>query len=134
MNKWHGIGRLTKDPDCRYSQTGTCVARYVLAIDRRFKREETDYIPCVALGKAGEFAEKYLFKGMKIAVTGRIETGSYVNKNGTKIYTTDIIVEEQDFVESKKNAEPKAEPKEDLQKSEGFMDIPENVEEQLPFL
>ena len=125
MNKWHGIGRLTKDPDCRYSQTGTCVARYVLAIDRRFKKEETDFIPCVALGKAGEFAEKYLFKGMKIAVTGRIETGSYVNKNGTKIYTTDIIVEEQDFVESKRKEEPKADT---------FMDIPENVEEELPFL
>ena len=128
MNKWHGIGRLTKDPDCRYSQT-TCVARYVLAIDRRFKKEETDFIPCVALGKAGEFAEKYLFKGMKIAVTGRIETGSYVNKNGTKIYTTDIIVEEQDFVESKRKEEPKEEPKADT-----FMDIPENVEEELPFL
>lgn len=129
MNKWHGIGRLTKDPDCRYSQTGTCVARYVLAIDRRFKKEETDFILCVALGKAGEFAEKYLFKGMKIAVTGRIETGSYVNKNGTKIYTTDIIVEEQDFVESKRKEEPKEEPKADT-----FMDIPENVEEELPFL
>lgn len=129
MNKWHGIGRLTKDPDCIYSQTGTCVARYVLAIDRRFKKEETDFIPCVALGKAGEFAEKYLFKGMKIAVTGRIETGSYVNKNGTKIYTTDIIVEEQDFVESKRKEEPKEEPKADT-----FMDIPENVEEELPFL
>lgn len=129
MNKWHGIGRLTKDPDCGYSQTGTCVARYVLAIDRRFKKEETDFIPCVALGKAGEFAEKYLFKGMKIAVTGRIETGSYVNKNGTKIYTTDIIVEEQDFVESKRKEEPKEEPKADT-----FMDIPENVEEELPFL
>ena len=129
MNKWHGIGRLTKDPDCRYSQTGTCVARYVLAIDRRFKKEETDFISCVALGKAGEFAEKYLFKGMKIAVTGRIETGSYVNKNGTKIYTTDIIVEEQDFVESKRKEEPKGEPKADT-----FMDIPENVEEELPFL
>lgn len=129
MNKWHGIGRLTKDPDCRYSQGGTCVARYVLAIDRRFKKEETDFIPCVALGKAGEFAEKYLFKGMKIAVTGRIETGSYVNKNGTKIYTTDIIVEEQDFVESKRKEGPKEEPKADT-----FMEIPENVEEELPFL
>mgnify|MGYP002516781339 FL=1 len=83
----------------------------------------------MALGKAGEFAEKYLFKGMKIAVTGRIETGSYVNKNGTKIYTTDIIVEEQDFVESKRKEEPKEEPKADT-----FMNIPENVEEELPYL
>lgn len=133
MNKWHGIGRLTKDPDCRYSQTGTCVARYVLAIDRRFKKEETDFIPCVALGKAGEFAEKYLFKGMKIAVTGRIETGSYVNKNGTKIYTTDIVVEEQDFVESKNNQRTTKEQTKE-QTKEDFMDIPENVEEELPFL
>lgn len=134
MNKWHGLGRLTDNPNIKYSQSGVCIAKYTLAIDRRFNRDETDFIPCVALGKAGEFAEKYFRKGMKVAVTGRMETGSYVNKNGMKIYTTDIIVEEQDFAESKKNAEPKEEPKEDLPKPEGFMEIPDNVEEQLPFL
>ena len=95
MNKVIEIGRLTKDPDIRYSQGAntTCIARYTLAVDRKFKQEgqpNADFINCIAFGKLGEFAEKYLHKGTKIAVTGRIQTGSYTNKDGQKVYTTDV--------------------------------------------
>ena len=128
-NKWIGIGRLTKDPDVRFSQEGTCVARYTVAIDRGFKKDETDFIPCVAFGKQGEFAQKYLAKGKKIFVSGRIQTGSYLNKNGARIYTTEVIVDGQEFVESK-GAERQEEPP----KSEGFMEIPEGTDEELPFI
>ena len=128
-NKWIGIGRLTKDPDVRFSQEGTCVARYTVAIDRGFKKDETDFIPCVAFGKQGEFAQKYLAKGKKIFVSGRIQTGSYLNKNGTRIYTTEVIVDGQEFVESK-GAERQEEPP----KSEGFMEIPDGTDEELPFI
>lgn len=109
MNKVILIGRLTADPEIRYSQgeTSTCIARYRLAVDRRFKREgdeqTADFISCVAFGKAGEFVEKYLHKGTKIAVIGRIQTGSY-EKDGVKHYTTDVIVEEQEFAESKNSS------------------------------
>ena len=106
MNKVIEIGRLTKDPEIRYSQGAntTCVARYTLAVDRKFKQEgqpTADFINCVAFGKLGEFAEKYLHKGVKIAVTGRIQTGSYKNKDGNMVYTTDVVIEEQEFCESK---------------------------------
>lgn len=102
------MGRLTRDPEVRYSQgdNATAVARYTLAVDRRFNRnndEQTaDFINCVAFGKSGEFAEKYLHKGTKIAITGRIQTGSYTNKDGVKVYTTDVVVEDQEFAESMK--------------------------------
>ena len=107
MNKAILMGRLTRDPEVRYSQgeSPMAIARYTLAVDRRFNRngdENTaDFISCVAFGKAGEFAEKYFRKGTKIAVTGRIQTGSYTNKDGVKVYTTDVVVEEQEFAESK---------------------------------
>ena len=107
MNKVILMGRLTRDPDIRYSngENSTAVARYTLAVDRRFKREgenETaDFISCVVFGRSAEFAEKYLRKGTKIAVTGRIQTGSYTNREGQKVYTTDVIVEEQEFCEPK---------------------------------
>ena len=106
MNKVILMGRLTRDPDVRYSQgeSATCVARYSLAVDRRFSRNEensTDFINIVAFGKAGEFAEKYLHKGTKVLVTGRIQTGSYTNKEGQKVYTTDVVAEDQEFAESK---------------------------------
>lgn len=137
MNKWVGIGRLTKDPDVRYSQgeNSTCIARYNLAVDRRFKRDndpEADFISCVAFGKQGEFAEKYLSKGMKIAVIGRIQTGSY-EKDGVKHYTTDIVVEEHEFCESKGSGSASnaaAAPQTD---QDGFMNIPDGIDEQLPF-
>ena len=137
MNKVILIGRLTKDPETRYSQgeTSTAVARYTLAVDRKFKRdgdEQTaDFINCVAFGKNGEFAEKYLKKGTKIAVEGRIQTGSYTNKEGQKVYTTDIVVEGHDFCESKSDGqkdEPKPQPD-----SDGFLPVPDGIQEELPF-
>ena len=109
MNKVILMGRLTRDPDVRYSQgeNSTAVARYSLAVDRRFSRNDensTDFINIVAFGKAGEFAEKYLHKGTKVLVTGRIQTGSYTNKEGQKVYTTDVVAEDQEFAESKNAA------------------------------
>ena len=106
MNKVILMGRLTRDPDVRYSQgeNATAVARYTLAVDRRFKRDgdqSADFIGCVSFGRQAEFAEKYLRQGTKIAVTGRIQTGSYTNRDGQKVYTTDVVVEEQEFAESK---------------------------------
>ena len=107
MNKVILAGRLTKDPDVRYSQgeNAMCIARYNLAVDRRGKDKEADFISCVAFGKSGEFAEKYLKKGMKIIVSGRIQTGNYTDKeSGKKIYTTDVVVEEHEFCEGKKDS------------------------------
>ena len=129
MNKWFGIGRLTYDPDIRYSNNNgdqLCIARFTLAVDRRMKKGETDFISCVAFGKLGEFFEQYVKKGTKLAVTGRIQTGSYTNKDGQKIYTTDIVIEEAEFAESKKKEEePQEQPRES---AEGFMNIPDNIE------
>lgn len=106
MNKVILIGRLTRDPEVRYSQgeTPLAIARYTLAVDRKFRREEeqsADFIYCVAFGKMGEHVEKYYYQGLKVAVTGHIQTGSYINKDGVKVYTTEVVVEEQEFVESK---------------------------------
>lgn len=139
MNKVQLIGRLTRDPDVRYTQgeKATAVARYTLAVDRRFNRngdENTaDFIPCVAFGKTGEFAEKYFRKGMKIAVAGRIQTGSFTNKDGQKVYTTDIVVEENEFCESKgENTAPGTNPVNSVPTGE-FMNIPDGIDEELPF-
>lgn len=135
MNKVHLIGRLTREPEVKYSQNenSTAIARYSLAVDRRFKREgeqETDFINCVAFGKNGEFAEKYLHKGMKIAVSGRIQTGSY-EKDGVKHYTTDVVVEEHDFCESKGSSTANNASQTD---ADGFMHIADGVEDEgLPF-
>ena len=107
MNKVILIGRLTKDPEVRYSQgePPMAIARYTLAVERKFNRDgddqTADFISCVAFGRLGEFAEKYLHKGTKIAVTGHIQTGNYTNKDGVKVYTTDVVVEDHEFVESK---------------------------------
>ena len=139
MNKWIGIGRLVADPEVRYSQgeNATCIARYRLAVERRFKREgepDADFISCVAFGKAGEFAEKYFRKGMKVAVEGRIQTGNYTNKDGQKVYTTDIVIESQEFCESKSSGESSgtnnAAPQTD---ANGFMNIPDGIDEELLF-
>ena len=135
MNKTILIGRLTKDVETRYSGE-MAIARYTLAVDRKFKREgeaTADFISCVAFGKNGEFAEKYLKKGTKIAVTGRIQTGSYTDKDGKKVYTTEVVAEEHEFVESKgsganENDVPTFKPD-----SNGFVSIPDGVEEELPF-
>ena len=111
MNKVILMGRLTRDPEVRYSQgdNAMAIARYTLAVDRRFNRggsdeNSADFIGCVAFGKAAEFAERYLHKGTKLLVTGRIQTGSYTNKDGVKVYTTDVVVEDQEFAESKNSA------------------------------
>lgn len=135
MNKVILTGRLVADPEVKYTQgaTPTAVARYRLAVDRRFKKEgeqTADFIGCVAFGKSGEFVEKYLRKGMKILVTGRILTGSYTNNEGQKVYTTDIVVEEHEFCESKGNGNQTATPQAN---EDGFMNIPDDIDEELPF-
>ena len=135
MNKVILIGRLTRDVETRYSQGNEpmAISRYTLAVDRKYKREgeqEADFINCVAFGKQGDFAEKYLRKGMKIAVTGRIQTGSYTNKEGQKVYTTDIVVEEHEFCESK-SQETQSKPEQ--ASKDDFMSIPDGLEDDLPF-
>jgi len=147
MNKVILMGRLTRDPEIRYANNAnsTCIANYTLAVDRRFKRqgdEQTaDFIQCVAMGKGGEFAEKYLHQGTKIVVEGRIQTGSYTNKDGQKIFTTEVWVEAQEFAESKaaaaqngnQNASAPTRPNVAQNDSDGFMNIPDAIEEELPF-
>ena len=149
MNKVILMGRLTRDPEVRYSQNDNtmAIARYSLAVDRRVSRnnqgggdqQTADFINCVAFGRQGEFAEKYLHKGMKIAIEGRIQTGSYTNKDGQKVYTTDIVVENHEFCESKNAngggytpAAGNASEAAPMPADDGFMNIPESVEE-LPF-
>lgn len=146
MNKVILMGRLTRDPEIRYSQTSepVAIARYTLAVDRRFKREgeqTADFISCIAFGKAAEFAEKYLHKGTKIVVSGRIQTGSYTNKEGQKVYTTDVVIEEQEFTESKSAGQEDREERDRqamqaagyTDAGDGFMNIPEGVDDLLPF-
>jgi single-strand DNA-binding protein len=139
MNKVILMGRLTRDPETRYTQgqTPVAISRYTLAVDRRFKRdgdEQTaDFISCVAFGKSGEFAEKYLKKGTKVVVTGRIQTGSYTNKDGQKVYTTDIVVEDQEFAESK-NASSTSGQNTNASDN-GFVNVPEGImDDELPFV
>ncbi len=131
MNKWAGLGRLVRDPEIRKGRTSKgeemLVARYTLAIDRRGKDTGADFISCVVFGKGAEFAEKYLKKGTKIAVTGRIQTGDYTNKDGQKVYTTDVIIEEQEFAESKKSEPTQTAPDDE------FVPIPDGIEGDLPF-
>ena len=136
MNKVIIIGRVVRDAEIRYSQgaSSTCIARYTLAVDRKFKQEgqpTADFINCIAFGKLGEFAEKYLHKGVKIAVTGRIQTGSYTNKDGQKVYTTDVVVEEQEFCESKSQSNSHTQPTQSNDNS--WMNIPDGIEDSLPF-
>lgn len=136
MNKVILIGRCTRDPEVRYSQgeNATAVARYTLAVDRQFKRDGdqgADFINCIAFGKRGEFAEKYLRKGTKIAVVGRIQTGSYTNKDGNKVYTTDVVVDEHEFVESKASQQNGGDSA--PVSSDGFTSIPDGIDEELPF-
>jgi len=135
MNKVILMGRLTRNPDVRYSQNNDqqmCIARYTLAVDRRGKDAGADFISCVAFGKNGEFAEKYLKQGTKIAVSGRIQTGSYTNKDGQKVYTTDVVAEEQEFAESKNSENGQQAPAEE-KPNEGWMNIPTGIENDLPF-
>ena len=144
MNKVILMGRLTRDPEVRYGtgENSTAVARYTIAVDRRFKRDgeqSADFIGCVAFGRNAEFAEKYLRQGTKIVLTGRIQTGSYTNRDGQKVYTTDIVVEEQEFAESKAAAagnggqgnysRASSAPSD----ANGFMNIPDGIDDELPF-
>ena len=147
MNKVILMGRLTRDPEVRYSQgeNALAIARYSLAVDRRFKRDgeqSADFINCVVFGKSAEFTEKYFRQGMRVTISGRIQTGSYTNKDGVKVYTTEVVVEEQEFAESKAASAantgfqpaggpapvPSAEGAND-----GFMNIPDGIDEELPF-
>ena len=156
MNKVILMGRLTRDPEVRYSQgeRAMAIARYTLAVDRRGRRggngddsaQTADFIPCVAFDRAGEFAEKYFHQGTKLVVTGRIQTGSYTNRDGQKVYTTEVIVEDQEFAESKATSDanvgsfshaggfqqaPAPTPAADA--GDGFMNIPDGIDEELPF-
>lgn len=144
MNKAIIMGRLTRDPDVRYSQgngDSMAIARYTLAIDRRGSKndgeQKADFIPCVAFGKAGEFAEKYFHQGLRVLVSGRIQTGSYTNKEGQRIYTTEVIAESQEFADGKGNSssENTTVPRiPDQTDAEGFLNIPDGVEDEgLPF-
>ena len=159
MNKVILMGRLTRDPDVRYSagENALAIARYTLAVDRRFTRNgeaSADFINCVVFGRGAEFAEKYLRQGVKIAVTGRIQTGSYTNREGQKVYTTEVVVDDQEFAESKAASEgyassrpqaggyaggrpadiAPAAPAADPGAADGFMNIPDGIDEELPFL
>ena len=139
MNKVILTGRLTRDPDVRYSsgEKPMAIARYTMAVERRFKKDgeaTADFIGCVAFGRQAEFAEKYFRQGIKIAVSGRIQTGSYVNKEGVKIYTTDVIVEDQEFAESRHSqASAGQQDKRTLTDADGFMNLSDGIEEELPF-
>ena len=145
VNKVILVGRTTRDVEVKHGDNESIFARFTLAVDRRFKKLEdeqtADFIGCVAFGRAGEFAEKYFRKGTKVAITGRIQTGSYTNKDGVRIYTTDVVVEEQEFAESKNSSggdggfaggnnnrtfEPSG-------AGDGFMNIPDGIDEELPF-
>lgn len=126
MNKVVLLGRAVKQSEARYTQgeNSMCIARYTLAVNRKYSKnrdeQEADFIPCVAFGKAGEWAEKYVKKGTKLAISGRIQTGSYTNKDGVKVYTTDVVIEEQEFAESKKSSDGQAQaPAQSQRQSQG---------------
>ena len=131
MNKVILIGRLTRDPNYTTTQTGTEIARYTLAVDRI--GEGADFISCVAFGKAAQFADKYLKKGNRIAITGRLRTGSYRNREGKDVYTTDVIIESQEFCESKSESKPAPQKETPKADEEGFMQIPDDIADELPF-
>ena len=148
MNRVILMGRLTRDPEVRYSQgeRTMAIARYTLAVDRRGRRNQdgneqtADFIPCVAFDRAGEFAEKYFHQGMRVLISGRIQTGSYVNRDGQKVYTTEVIIEDQEFADSKNSSggdggyQPMSRPAPTSAIGDGFMNIPDGVDDEgLPF-
>ena len=149
MNKVILKGRLTRDPEVRYStgENALAIARYTLAVDRRRRGDgesEADFINCVVFGRGAEFAEKYLLKGRRICISGRIQTGSYTNRDGQKVYTTEVVVEDQEFAESKASSDsyaashprtsaPEASMPNPGTAAEGFMNIPDGIDEELPF-
>ncbi len=147
MNKVILMGRLTRDPEIRYSQgaTSTAIARFSLAVDRRFKRDgdpDADFFNCTAFGKQAEFAERYLKQGTKMVVVGRIQNDNYTNKDGQKVYSVQVMVDEMEFAESKNasasgdsgNAyQPASRPTPSAAANDGFMNVPEGLDEELPF-
>ena len=144
MNKVILMGRLTRDPEVRYSagENALAIARYTLAVDRRFRRDgeaTADFISCVSFGRTAEFAEKYFHQGMRVSISGRIQTGSYTNRDGNKVYTTDVVVEDQEFAESKAASQANgnnytpARPEPSAASGDGFMNIPDGIDEELPF-
>ena len=146
MNKVILMGRLTRDPEVRYSagENALAIARYTLAVDRRFRRDgeaTADFISCVSFGRTAEFAEKYFRQGMRVLVAGRIQTGSYTNKDGQRVYTTDVVAENVEFAESKNASgggdnsgfNPSDRPSPSSAAGDGFMNIPDGIDEELPF-
>ena len=144
MNKVILMGRLTRDPEIRYSQgaNSLAIARYSLAVNRTFKRDgepEADFFNCTAFGKNAEFAEKYFKQGTKLLISGRVQNDNYTNKEGQKVYSVQIIVDEQEFAESKASAsesgnyQPSARPTPSAAAGDGFMNIPDGIDEELPF-
>lgn len=141
MNSVNLTGRLTRDPDIRYTDGGSTIARFTLAVNRRFKSEngpDADFIGCIAFGRTAEFIEKYFHKGMKMDLSGRIQTGSYTNQDGQKVYTTDVIAEQAEFGESRKaagQAQGNSDPAGGFGPvdGDGFMNIPDDIDEELPF-
>lgn len=135
MNKVELMGRLTREPDIRRNDNDLCIARYTLAVDRRFKSEEqtADFISCVAFGKSAEFVEKYIGKGMRIVVVGRIQTGSYQHRDGYTVYTTDVIAEEHYFADNMRKEETNTQEPPAGSSPDGFMTIPDDIDEELPW-
>ena len=149
MNKVILMGRLTRDPEVRYTsgETSLAIAKYTLAVDRKIRKDgdaTADFIPCVVFGRSAEFVEKYFRKGLKIAIVGHIQTGSYTNRDGQKVYTTEVVVEDQEFAESKASSDsyaashprtsaPEASMPNPGTAAEGFMNIPDGIDEELPF-
>ena len=130
MNIFVFMGRLTKEPEIRYSKDSKAVAKFAMAVDRRFQKDTTDFFDCTAFGKTAEFVEKYVTKGTKVVVQGSVQNNNYTNKEGKKVYSTEFIIETIEFAESRKTDKPKEEPRED-----GFVNIPDGVsDEELPFV
>ena len=137
MNKVMIVGRLTKDPETRNTQGDSVVTRFSIAVNRRFKNSEgnydADFISCVAFNKTAEFINKYFIKGMMIGISGRIQTGNYTKQDGTKVYTTDVVVEEAEFVESKNSNSSNGYSNNASPSDDGFINIPDGIDEELPF-
>lgn len=136
MNKVLLVGRFTKDPEIKYANSGLTIASFNVAVDRKYKKEgeqSADFISCKAFGKTAEFIEKYFHKGMKIGIEGRIQTGSYQKDDGTKIYTTDVVCDGVEFVESKSSDGSAPKSKQEEQQADDFVNVPDGIDEELPF-
>ena len=143
MNSVQLVGRMVADPEIKYSDGGNSIARFRVAVDRRFKKEgqpDADFISCKAFGKSAEFIEKYFFKGMRIGLIGSIQTGSYTNKDGQTVYTTEVVADNVEFVESKQQQEQaqhtekkQTSNKKKQESNDGWMNVPEGIDEALPF-